>query len=172
MSSQDATNIFGMDSFSSYGFTLQDQVNIISDTIPFQDLEQVCNKFKDLFEGKLGCARDMEAHVTLKQDARPRFLKARPVPFAIKSKVKEELDRLQKQKVIQPINNSSWATPVVIIKKPDGKLRLCGDFKNTINAQSIIDTYPIPKPEELFSKLAGGKFSQKLICQKHIYSSR
>ena len=50
--------------------------------------------------------------------------------------------------------------PVV---KSDGKfLRICGDFKLTMNQASKLDRYPIPKVEDLFAKLAGGKAFTKL----------
>ena len=45
---------------------------------------------------------------------------------------------------------------VVPIPKGDGLIRLCGDYKVTINPELEIDLYPLPKPEELFAKLAGG----------------
>ena len=41
--------------------------------------------------------------------------------------------------------------------KGDGCLRLCGDYKKTINSSLEIDQYPLPKPEDLFTSLAGGK---------------
>ena len=47
--------------------------------------------------------------------------------------------------------------------KSDGKIRICGDYKTTVNQVSDIDSYPLPKIEELFSNLAaGGKYFSKL----------
>ena len=45
--------------------------------------------------------------------------------------------------------------------KRDGTVRLCGDFKLTVNKASKLDHYPIPKVEDLFAKLAGGKLFTK-----------
>ena len=56
------------------------------------------------------------------------------------------------------ISLTNWAAPIVPVVKSDGKsLRICGDFKLTVNQASKLDRYPIPKVEGLFAKLAGGK---------------
>ena len=52
---------------------------------------------------------------------------------------------------------SDWAVPIVSVVKANGSVRICGDFKLTINKVSKLDTYPCPKIEELFSQVAGGK---------------
>ena len=44
----------------------------------------------------------------------------------------------------------------------NGTIRICGDLKITINSVSQVDTYPLPRVEELFSALSGGKHFSKL----------
>ena len=51
---------------------------------------------------------------------------------------------------------------MVPVPKNDGHLRLCGDYKVTINPAIEIDQYPLPKPEDLFATLAGGKKFSKI----------
>ena len=46
--------------------------------------------------------------------------------------------------------------------KPDGSVRLCGDFKITINPVLQIDQHPLPKPDNLLATLAGGKKFSKI----------
>ena len=46
--------------------------------------------------------------------------------------------------------------------KPNGDVRICGDYRLTVNQCAIVDQYPIPRIEELFSTLAGGKIFSKL----------
>ena len=48
------------------------------------------------------------------------------------------------------------------VMKSNGTIRICGDFKVTINSVSQVDTYPLPRVEELFSALSGGKYFSKL----------
>ena len=56
--------------------------------------------------------------------------------------------------------------PIVPVPKPDGSMRICGDFKFTINPILQIDKHPIPKPEDLLTVLAGGqKFSKLDLSQ-------
>ena len=70
------------------------------------------------------------------------------------------MDRLTQEGVIEPIQFSDWAAPIVPVLKSDGEsIRICGDFKVTVNQVSKLDQYPI---EDLFTKLAGGKTFTKL----------
>ena len=53
---------------------------------------------------------------------------------------------------------AEWAAPTVPVLKADGKsLRICSDFKVTVNKASKLDRDPIPKIEDLFATLAHGK---------------
>ena len=57
---------------------------------------------------------------------------------------------------------SQWATPIVPLVKSDGSVRLCGDYKQTINKEAKCDSYLIPKTEDLFASLGGGATFTKL----------
>ncbi|XP_072142327.1 uncharacterized protein [Dermacentor andersoni] len=72
-------------------------------------------------------------HIELKEYAQPKFLKCRSIPFALKDDVITELEKLERQGVLQPTQYSEWATPVVIVRKKDGSLRICGDYRSTVN---------------------------------------
>ncbi|XP_028164488.1 uncharacterized protein K02A2.6-like isoform X2 [Ostrinia furnacalis] len=64
--------------------------------------------------------------------------------------------------VIEPVEHSDWATPLVIVHKPDGSLRLCADFKTTLNRVLLVDKYPVPKIEDLFTLLNGSQYFTKI----------
>ena len=104
----------------------------------------------------------MEAKVYIPADAKRRFFKPRPISYALWQKVEDELDRLQREGVITPVTFSDWATPIVPIVKPDGSVCICGDYKVTINAVAKLETYPLPKIEDLFTALSGGTVFSKL----------
>jgi predicted aspartyl protease len=121
------------------------------------NLEEVLNKYDDLFTDELGKLNGVTAKIYVDPSTKPIFCKARSVPYTIKPKIEKELERLERQGTIEPVQYSEWATPVVPIMKPDGSVRLCGDYKVTVNKVSRLDTYPVPKIEEIHNKLAGGK---------------
>ncbi|CAM1298625.1 Uncharacterised protein at_DN2364 [Pycnogonum litorale] len=77
--------------------------------------------------------------------------------------VDTELHRLETLGIIKPIQYSEWATPIVPVVKSDGNsVRICGDYKITVNQVSALDTYPLPKIQDLYTKLTGGKTFSKL----------
>ena len=80
----------------------------------------------------------------------------------MKEKVEAELDRLHQQGIIEPVQFLDWAAPIVPILKQDGSVRICGDYKLTVNAVAKLDTYPLPRIDDLFTSLSGGKYFSKL----------
>ena len=68
-----------------------------------------------------------------------------PVPFALRGKVEEALDRLESDGVLEHVNHSEWAAPVVTVPKRDGSVRLCGDYKVTVNPVLEVD-HAVPAP--------------------------
>ncbi|XP_056151530.1 uncharacterized protein K02A2.6-like, partial [Lampris incognitus] len=64
--------------------------------------------------------------------------------------------------MISPVQHSEWAALLVCIPKKDGSVRICGDYKVTVNQWLDVAQYPLPKPQDLFCTLAGGKHFTKL----------
>ena len=85
----------------------------------------------------------------------PKVMKARPVPYALRPMVEEQLDNLEKEGVIVKTMTSKWATPIVVVPNKNG-IRICGDYKVTLNPQLQVDKYPLPRPVDLFATLSGG----------------
>ena len=63
---------------------------------------------------------------------------------------------MEKAGIVTKVDWSSWATPVVPVVKPNGKVRLCGDFKVTVNPQLCVDQHPLPLIDDIFASLSGG----------------
>ncbi|KII66802.1 Transposon Tf2-11 polyprotein [Thelohanellus kitauei] len=103
-----------------------------------------------------------KATICLSENAKPVVFKPRIVPFAIKNKVEAELMRLVKADVIEEVDPSVnpiiWASSTVNIVKPDGSIRICGDFKATINKYMGEVHYPLTRFEELLENIKGGKY--------------
>ena len=94
--------------------------------------------------------------------SQPQFRKARQVPYSLRPKVDEELKRLQGEGILSKVEWSDWATPIVPVPKQDGSVRICGDFKGTINPTLQAEQYPLPRIEDIFAHLAGGKKFSKI----------
>ena len=73
-----------------------------------------------------------------------------------------ELDKLESMGIISPAQFSKWAAPIVPVLKQNGAVRICGDYKVTINQASFVDTYPLPRIDELLANLSGEKYFSKL----------
>ena len=102
--------------------------------------------------------------MSLKDDVEPKFCKSCPVPYALKDRIEQELDRSVQEGILEPVEVSEWAAPIVPIVKNDQSIRICGDYKVTMNQASKLDNYPIPKADDLFATLAGGqKFTIRFI---------
>ena len=76
---------------------------------------------------------------------------------ALRNAIEDKLDRLEHEGILEKVTHSEWATPIVAVPKPDGKVRLCGDFKVTVNQAMKVDQYPIPTAKNLCATLAGRK---------------
>ena len=61
--------------------------------------------------------------------------------------------------MIEPVQFSEWAAPIVPVLKQNGGVRICVDYKLTVNGIAKLDTYPLPRIEDLFSSLSGGSTS-------------
>ena len=119
-------------------------------------IDKLLNKHAGLFSEKLGKFTKGEAIIHVDDNIKPKYCKARPLPYAVKDSVEHELMSMVKQGIISPVTYSDWACPIVPVQKSSGQIRVCGDFKATVNQVAETDKYPIPRIEDLYTKLAGG----------------
>ena len=124
--------------------------------------DQLTSEYQELFQAGAGTLKRFKAHFSLREGARPRFCRPRTVPFAIKARVGEELDRLEESGILRKVDYAEWAAPIVPVPKKNGGIRLCGDYKVTVNQALHVDQYPLPKPSDLFASLTGGRKFTKL----------
>ena len=104
----------------------------------------------------------MTAKLHVNPHAKPRFFRPRSVPYALRSRVERALESLESEGIIERVDFSEWAAPIVPVVKRDGTIRICGDYKLTVNQAACVDAYPLPRVDDLFASLAGGTSFTKL----------
>ena len=159
--------LFGRDWISTFFGKdwLQRLINInavSSQRVPTK-LQTLLEKYAEtVFKPGLGKLKGITASLTIKSDVTPKFCKPRPVTFAVWPKVEETLEKMVKEGTVEKIDFSDWATPIVPVMKPDGSIRMCGDYKVTLNPCLKVPQHPIPRAEECFHAINGGKKFTKL----------
>ncbi|XP_064462484.1 uncharacterized protein LOC135373169 [Ornithodoros turicata] len=162
------TNLLGREWIEKLGVDLNGLFVGAVDSLP-GSFATGLQSHKDLFRKELGRCQKIKVHLQLKADATPKFFKPRPIPFALRSQVEEDLDRQVRNGVLTPIEYSDWATPIVVVPKPNGAVRVCGDFSVSVHPQLDVTQYPLPRPEELFAKPNGGqKFSKLDLSEAYL----
>ena len=89
---------------------------------PCDQVEKLVSKYASLFNGDLGTIKGVTAHLKLKENAILQFFKPRPVPFALKEKIAEELKRLERIGVLEKVGLIGLR--LVPVLKPDGTVRI------------------------------------------------
>ncbi len=122
-----------------------------------------------MFQEGIGTLHHIKGKIVLDSDATHKFHKARPVPYAVRQKVEAELDRMEAEGILSKVDWSAWATPVIPVTRKTGNIRLCGDFKVSINPVLQAEQYPLPRIEDIFANLAGGqKFSKVDLAEAYM----
>lgn len=159
-------NLMGINWIEAFGLwdvpinTICNQISTATTSDQF--VQELQKDFSDVFSDSLGLCTKSEAILYLKPGTRAVFRPKRPVPYAAIPAVERELARLEEMGVISPVNYSPWAAPIVATKKPNGEVRICGDFSTGLNSALESHQYPLPLPEDIFATLAGGKFFSNL----------
>lgn len=133
------------------------------------ELQLLLKMYQNLSSPELSAIKGVQAKLSIKPNVSPIFIRTRPVPFKLQPLVEQELDNLENAGIIDKIPTSNWATPIVPIVKRNGKIRICGDYKTTINRYLNIDDHPFPTIDELFTKLSGSiKYSKIDLTQTYL----
>lgn len=125
-------------------------------------MEQLLQKWNSVFSHgplDLGCT-DVVKHRIELEDETPFKERSRPIPPNMFQEVKQHIQQLLDIDVLRP-SSSPWSSNVVLVKKKDGSLRLCVDFRR-LNKQVKKDSYSIPTIEELLNNLKGATFFTSL----------
>lgn len=154
-----AASLLGRNWFEDLG--IQVKINTIEES------EDSITGYADIFEEKLGTYRGSPVHLDLDPSIRPIALRARPLAYALRPLVEAELDKLIQEGVLVPTKQTKWATPIVPVVKADKQsVRLCADYKCTVNKALTKSTYPMPNINDMMATLNGAKYFTKLDMAK------
>lgn len=161
------TSILGIDFLKSFGINrLKIDINRI-DLISFD--KEIYNKYATVFDGNIGHLKNVQACLPIKAEPIPRFLKARPVPYAYRNEIEKQIKKLECEGIITKVDETKWGTPLVPILKSDGSIRICADYKVTVNKFLADTNYPLPKIKDIMEKLRGKCIFTKLDLAKAYY---
>ncbi|XP_043212657.1 uncharacterized protein K02A2.6-like [Amphibalanus amphitrite] len=128
--------------------------DIFSIAAPLWDLQQ---QYRALFQDDGGTCKQTVS-LDIDPSVSPKFYKPRPVPLALQPLVNAELDKQIERGILRPVKTAEWAAPVVTVLKNDkSSVRMCGSYDLTVNKASRVEQYPLPRIDELLTKLAGGQ---------------
>ena len=127
------------------------------------ELQTLLQEFSDVLSSEPGRTTIVE-HTIDVGGARPIRLAPYRLPHAYRDVVHQELQEMEQAGVIEP-STSPWAAPIVPVKKKDGSLRLCVDYRR-LNAASRTDAYPMPRIDDLVDQLGGARFITTLDLSK------
>ncbi|XP_026582351.1 uncharacterized protein K02A2.6-like, partial [Pseudonaja textilis] len=141
--------LLGLDWFPSLGLSITG-IHAVSTS----EVDTLFTDYSDVFSNELGCYSGTPISFTVDPQAIPLRLKPCRVPFAIRPKLDLELDKLLEQGVLEPTDFAKWETPIVTPLKKDGSVRICADYKTTLNRYLQVSAYPVPVIQHLLHTLA------------------
>ncbi|GJU57266.1 putative reverse transcriptase domain-containing protein [Tanacetum coccineum] len=135
--------------------------------------QPIVSEFQDVFPEELPGIppiRDVEFNIELIPGAEP-ISKApyRMAPIELKE-LKDQLQELLERGFIRP-SVSPWGAPVLFVKKKDGSMRLCIDYRE-LNKITIRNRYPLPRIDDLFDQLQGAKHFSKIDLRSGYHQLR
>jgi hypothetical protein len=131
-----------------------------------QDISQILERHAEAFSDVPGRTNVIK-HVVNTTNETPIRQRAYRTPYALKQKVKDEIDTMLQLGVIEE-TDSSYASPIVVVAKPNGDIRVATDYR-FLNKVTEFDPYPIPQINQILDEVAQAKFITTLDLTKGFY---
>ncbi|CAM4598209.1 unnamed protein product [Lepidochelys olivacea] len=128
-----------------------------------QQIQELCTSYAPTFSATPGLT-ERAYHSIDTGNAHPIRVQPYRVSPQAKTAIEREIQDMLQMGVIRP-SESAWASPVVLVPKPDGEIRFCVDYRK-LNAVTRPDNYPMPRTDELLEKLGRAQFISTLDLTK------
>ena len=125
------------------------------DTTRRKQLQQLLEEFADVIRNKPGRTALMEHRIATGM-ANPIRLPHYRLPHAYRETVQSELKEMLESGIIDK-STSEWAAPIVLVRKKDGSIQMCVDYRR-LNSVSREDAYPMPCVDDLIDRLGKARF--------------
>ena len=134
------------------------------------DREKIIREFEDVFPDDLPSGlppqREIDHRIELEPGqnppSRPTYRMSQPEMDELKKQLSELMDKGYIQE-----SKSSYGAPVIFVKKKDGTMRMCIDYR-ALNKITIKNKYPLPRIDELLDRLLGAKYFSKIDLRSGI----
>ena len=123
-----------------------------------------------LHDDDYGCTTLLQHHIVTDPNAAPVYQRPRPVPLRIRKAVETEVNKLLAAGIVVP-SSSEWSSPIVVVKKKDGGIRLCVDYR-ALNDVTVKDSFPLPRIDDLLNALHGATLYTTIDLQKGFHQIR
>jgi len=128
-----------------------------------EELREICREFRDILtDAPLRTTLD-ECEIVMLSE-KPVRTPQYPLPHAMRQTIKDEVSSMLELGVIERAA-SPYSSPIVLVKKSDGKVRFCVDFRK-VNKQVQFDAEPMPDVDFLFAKIGHARYLSKLDLSK------
>lgn len=124
----------------------------VSQVATVQIQQGIKNKYPELLSESLGKCNKVKTSLQIIDNSTPVHLPRRPVALGIEPAIEKEINRLLKANIIEAVETSEWAAPIVVAKKPNNQIRMCADYSTGLNAALKPDEYTLPNIEEILAK--------------------
>jgi hypothetical protein len=135
---------------------------------------EILDRYQDVFPEELPKelppSRSVDHRIELLPDAQPVTKPIYKLSQAELEEMRKQLDRLLTHKFVRP-SVSPYGSPVLFVKKKEGDLRMCIDYR-ALNKQTVKNTYPLPRIDELLDQLHGAKVFSKIDLRSGYHQIR
>jgi hypothetical protein len=117
---------------------------------------------RGMWDGRLGTVSATMHRIEVVPGSKPVHAQPYRAGANARAAEKTEIDQMLAKKIIEPAT-CEWASPIVLVPKPDGALRFCIDYR-TLNMITVPDTYPLPRMDEYIESLGDATVFTTLDC--------